>query len=106
MDAGSLALTEAEGGCRIPVRVKPAAREDRLVGLYGYRLKMTVAAAPEKGKANDAVAGLLAAALELPASRVRVVAGFASEDKIVQVDGCPPGEVRKRIETALRAKHS
>lgn len=101
-DASGLELTDCPGGCRLAVRVKPAAKQDTLIGPYGGRLKMTVVAPPEKGKANDAVARVLAGALNLGTSRVRVVAGFTSPDKVVFVEGCTAAEVRSRLERMPR----
>jgi len=102
MDTKGLELTAVEGGCRLPVRVKPAAKQDTLIGPYGGKLKMTVVAPPEKGKANDAVARVLAGALNLGTSRVRVISGFTSQDKVVMIDGCGPDEVRRRLEKMPR----
>ncbi len=98
-----LDLTEADGGCRLRLRVRPGGREDRLIGDYGGRLKVTVAAPPDRGKANAAVLRLLAAALDLPIARLRVVAGLTAHDKVVAIEGCLPAEVRARIDRALGA---
>jgi len=71
---------------RLHLKVVPKASRDRVVGWVGDRLKVQVTAAPERGKANDAVLDVLAAALELPRSRVRIVAGQTSPLKTVEVD--------------------
>ena len=97
MDTTGLDLVDADGGCRIPVRVKPGAKQDTLIGPYAGRLKMTVVAPPEKGKANEAVARVLAGALNLGTSRVRVVAGFTEQNKVVFVEGCPARDIRDRL---------
>lgn len=102
MDTKGLELIDAEGGCRIPLRVKPAAKQDTLIGAYGGRLKMTVVAPPEKGKANVAVARVLAGALNLATSRVNVISGFTSQEKVVHVEGCSSEEVRGRLERMPR----
>lgn len=69
------------------VRVHPGAKRDRVVGRYGDGLKVAVAAPPEKGAANRAVESLLANALGVPKSAVRVVRGTASRQKAVAVKG-------------------
>ena len=102
MDARQLELTEEDGGCRLKLRVKPAAKTDTLIGAYGGRLKMTVVAPPERGKANDAVARVLAGALNVGTSRVKVVAGFTTQDKTVLIEGCTPEDVRQRLERMPR----
>jgi uncharacterized protein YggU (UPF0235/DUF167 family) len=45
-----------------------------------------VTAAPEKGKANAAVVEVLAEALDLPKSALRIVSGETSPLKTVEVD--------------------
>ena len=84
------------------VRVKPAAKQNTVIGPYGGQLKMTVVAPPEKGKANDAVERLLAGFLNLGTSRVRVVAGFSTQDKTVLLEGCSASDVRRRLERMPR----
>ena len=105
MDTTGLELIDSDGGCRIPVRVKPGAKQDTLIGPYGGSLKMTVVAPPEKGKANDAVARVLAGALNLATSRVRVVAGFTEQNKVVFVEGNATGQFERLIrrETGFEA---
>ncbi|HEY3175514.1 MAG TPA: DUF167 domain-containing protein [Candidatus Polarisedimenticolia bacterium] len=102
MDTTGLELIDAEGGCRIPVRVRPGSKQDTLIGPYAGSLKMTVVAPPEKGKANDAVARVMAGALNLATSRVRVVAGFTDKNKVVFVEGCGAEEVRRRLDRLPR----
>jgi len=46
-----------------------------------------VTAAPEKGKANAAVIEVLAEALGLPKSALRIVSGETSPLKTVEIDG-------------------
>jgi uncharacterized protein (TIGR00251 family) len=89
-------MTETPAGTRIRLRVKPGARRDGIVGPHGGALKVTVAASPERGKANRAVLDLLAGALGLAPSSLEIVAGETSPDKIVLIP-LPPGEVAARL---------
>ena len=84
-------------GCRLGLRVKPGGRNDRIVGVYGDRLRVEVTAPPEKGKANEAVRALLARLLGLPRDAVEIVAGAGSQDKVVRVEALPPAEARERL---------
>jgi uncharacterized protein (TIGR00251 family) len=74
---------------RLHLKVVPKASRDRVVGWVGDRLKVQVTAAPERGKANDAVIGVLAAALGLARSQVRIVAGETSPLKTVEIEADP-----------------
>ena len=79
------------------VRVTPGARQDELAGWQGTALKVKVRAAPEKGKANDAVCGLRAQALGLPVSAVLVERGHTSRGKLLLVDGLEEAEMLRRL---------
>lgn len=54
---------------------------------------MRVTAPPEGGKANAAVCKVLAKALGVPKSRVRVVRGDTARHKSVEVTALDPGSV-------------
>jgi len=76
------ALADAEG--RLAVRVTPGARTERLEPGEG-RLEMKVRAKPHEGAANKAVLALLAEALGIATSRLRMLRGATSRDKLVQI---------------------
>jgi uncharacterized protein (TIGR00251 family) len=80
---------------RLQIKVIPKASADRVVGWVGDRLKVQVTAAPERGKANDAVLHVLSEALGLPKKAVRLTAGATSPLKTVEVDGAE--ELRGRL---------
>ena len=71
---------------RLHLKVVPKASRNRIVGWVGDRLKVQITAAPEKGKANAAVVEVLAEALGLPKSALRIAAGETSPLKTVEVD--------------------
>ena len=60
---------------RITIKVHPRAKRTSIAGRLGDAWKLDLAAPPVDGKANDAVARLLAAHLQLPTSRVGLVSG-------------------------------
>lgn len=76
----------ARAGARIAVRVTPRAARDR-IEVDGAAIRIHVTAAPEDGKANEAVRVLLARALGLAKSRLTLVRGQTSRDKVFLVDG-------------------
>lgn len=103
MPEGGLDLTAVAGGTRLRLRVRPGSRSSAIVGLHGGALKIAVSAPPERGKANEAVAALLAEALGLPRASVAVVSGAASQDKVV-VLALPVGEAKKRLDGLIAAR--
>ena len=85
---------------RLRFRVAPGARRSAVVGRYGDAWKVSVAAAPERGRANDELVALLAGRLDLPRPDVRVVAGLAARDKVVELEGITVEEAERRLAAA------
>jgi uncharacterized protein YggU (UPF0235/DUF167 family) len=67
--------------------------------MLGGALKVRVAAPPEAGRANAALETLLAAALGVRKSAVRVAAGHASSRKRVEIDGLEQTELERRLKS-------
>lgn len=70
----------------VTVHVKPGARKNELIWLDDTTAKASVTAAPEKGKANEAVVELLAEHYGVAKSRVRLVRGATTRIKQLSVD--------------------
>jgi uncharacterized protein YggU (UPF0235/DUF167 family) len=92
----NLELTPDPRGTRLRLRVRAGARQSRIAGVHAGALKLSVATAPEKGKANRAVLDLLATALALPASSLEIIAGPTSPNKTILVP-LDPTDVRARL---------
>lgn len=76
------ALADADG--RLALRVTPGARSEAIALADGCLL-IKVRAKAEDGKANIAVLDLLAKALEIATSRLRMLRGATGRDKLVQL---------------------
>lgn len=63
------------------------------------RITVRVTAAPESGKANDAVVALLAKRLRVPKSGVRIVRGHRSRDKRIRIEGISAKDSLDRLYT-------
>jgi uncharacterized protein (TIGR00251 family) len=72
---------------RIAVRLQPRASRDEIVGLRDGILVVRVTAPPVDGRANTALCKLVAQRAGVAASRVSVVRGARSRDKLVAVEG-------------------
>jgi uncharacterized protein YggU (UPF0235/DUF167 family) len=77
------ALADGEG--RLALKVTPGARSEG-IAIENGRLLVKVRAKPQDGAANDAVLALLAAALGIATSRLRLLRGATSREKLVQID--------------------
>ena len=87
-------------GTRLRLRVAPDAARPGIAGRHGEAWKVRVAAAPERGRANEAVVALLAATLEVDRRDVTLVSGHASRDKILHVGGLAADETERRLAKA------
>jgi hypothetical protein len=79
-------------GIRFAMRLTPRDGRDAIDGWAqdsaGKRhLKARVSLPPEDGKANKALIALLAEALDIPKSSIRIATGETSRLKTIQIDG-------------------
>lgn len=71
----------------LSVKVVPGASRNRIAGKLGDALKVQVAAAPERGKANQAVIALLAEALGVKPAQIELIAGQTQPRKTFRISG-------------------
>jgi uncharacterized protein (TIGR00251 family) len=91
------------GSALLVVRVKPQARRAGLLGRHGAAIKVAVRAAPERGRANEELLQVLAAALGVAVSALELVSGAGSQDKRIRVHGLDEPELQRRLQAALDA---
>jgi uncharacterized protein YggU (UPF0235/DUF167 family) len=72
-----------------------------LQGIYGERLKISVAAPPEDNRANQELTDALANWLEMPRNNVRLEAGQRSRDKTIVITGLDQRELRRKLNGLL-----
>ena len=94
---GQLAIREVGGGAVIAVKAVAGASRDRVVGILGDAVRTATSAAPEKGKANRAIAATLAKALGVDRRSVQLVAGATRPRKEFRVAGLSAEEIRRRL---------
>jgi uncharacterized protein len=84
-------------GVRISVRVTPRASRDSIEAGAGGVLLVRVTAPPDDGKANAAVARLVARSLGVPKTNVRVVSGATARTKVLEVEGVDEAGVARLL---------
>ena len=84
-------------GVTFKVRVQPKASRNQVDGYSADRLRLRVTAPPQDGKANVAVITLLAETLGVPKSRLRIIRGHGSREKLVQVTSLTPEDVERAL---------
>ena len=84
----------------LDVRVQPRASRTEFAGRFGDRLKVRLNAPPVDGRANTALLAFIAAACDLPKSRVSLDTGQTGRDKRVRLHDVE--RIPAALQSALR----
>ncbi len=98
-----IALIAHADGILLPVRAKPGAKSDELVDVHNGSLRVRITAAPEAGKANEAIVRLLAETLSLRKSQVALHSGASSRDKRFLITDVTAEDLLSRIAGVLES---
>ncbi|NOT00423.1 MAG: DUF167 domain-containing protein [Phycisphaerales bacterium] len=90
-------IESRDGEIHLHVKAVPGASRTRCLGQFGDRIRIAVAAPPEKGKANKTLVAFLADALNLRKQDVAVIAGLTSPLKTVSIRDATPDRVRTAL---------
>jgi uncharacterized protein len=94
-------LRRHAAGTILPVKAQAGARRTALLGIHNGMVKVSVMAAPEKGKANARIVELLCQTLSLTRSQVELLCGATSPSKQFLIRGVSLEELARRIAAAL-----
>jgi uncharacterized protein YggU (UPF0235/DUF167 family) len=86
-----------KNSARVSVRLRPRGRGDALLGFEDGVLRARVSAPPVDDRANRALCKLIAARIGVAPSRVSVVHGAKSRDKVVEVESVEADELTERL---------
>src|SRR3954463_1190955 len=89
--------TDASDVTDISIRLQPRAKREEVVGERGGAIVIRVTAPPVDGKANAALCQLIARLVRVPSSRVAVVRGQTSREKVVRVEGVTQAILRSAL---------
>ena len=85
------------GRARLTLKIRAGAKKTAFAGRVGDVWKLQVTAPPVDGKANDAIIRFLAKLTGRPVSAVRIVTGFTSPIKTVEIEGVEARELNRAI---------
>lgn len=97
MSDSDLQIHQTPIGLEIRLHVQPRAKRCEISGSYNGALKIKVTAPPVDDAANRAIIGYLADRLGVSKSKLAILSGAHSRDKVLQVKGITPGEFQKRL---------
>jgi uncharacterized protein len=92
-----LKIEEIGGSVRFFAKIVPGSSKTALCGILDGMLKVKVAAAPEKGKANKCLVEFLAKQLGIKKNDVAVCSGQTSPVKQLQICGVSIADVEKLL---------
>jgi uncharacterized protein len=94
-------LSPHESGTVLRVKAQPNARKNGILGERAGCLRIGVTVAPEKGKANAAIANVLAMALGCRGSSLVLLSGETSREKRFLVRDLGADALRVRLEPLI-----
>jgi hypothetical protein len=80
-------INDTGEGAEFEVKVVPGSSRTGIAGEYNGRLKVNIAAPPEKGKANKMLVGFLAETLALRKNDITIIHGSTSAVKRIRISG-------------------
>ncbi len=91
-------LHDGKSGSALAVRITPRASRNEIHEILDDgTVKIRITAAPVDGQANAALIEFLSSVLNVPKSRLEIVAGQTGKDKIVAVEGMSSKDVQARV---------
>lgn len=79
------------------VKVVPGSSRNCVAGRYGDALKVKVAAAAERGKANEAVIELLARTLGVKTGQIELIGGHTQPRKTFRISGLEQADLDAKL---------
>ncbi len=87
MAPDELRIRENASFLDVPLHVQPRARRTEMAGAHNGALKLKVQAPPVDDAANEAIVRFFAKLLDIPKSRLSIVSGAKSRDKVLRIEG-------------------
>jgi uncharacterized protein (TIGR00251 family) len=82
-----LKIQQKDGAVIFSVKVVPRSSRTAIAGVLGGMLKIKLAAAPEKGKANQSLVEFLADTLDVKKNTIKITSGLTSPIKTIAITG-------------------
>ena len=82
----------------LSVRVQPRARRNALVPWQTDQWKLFLTAPAVEGRANDACVDFFARGLRIARSRVRLISGEKSRNKVIELDGVTEEQFQRFVQ--------
>lgn len=96
-------MTEGSNYTKLKIRVTPRAKRDEVITiLEDGTVKVRLTAPPVEGKANKALIKYLSGIFEIPRTRIEILTGFKSRNKLVYIQGMDSVEIYDTLNEILK----
>lgn len=93
-----LNIRQTEGSVIFTVKIVPGSSTTKVSGILDDMLKIKVAAAPEKGKANQCLIKFLADLLDVKKNAIQITSGQTSPVKQIQISNISKDTLVKKLD--------
>ena len=92
-----LTVPSSDSSAKISLRVHPNSARNEVVGFSDGVWHIRVAAPPVRGKANKELTDFLSQLLDVGKSRIAIIKGHTTRNKVITIDGLSQEEVIRRL---------
>ncbi len=90
-------ISACENGIRFSAVIQPRSSQNEISGVYNNSLKIRLTSPPVDGAANKTCIKFLAKWLKVSPSRVRIVSGASSKNKIIEISEMDASVFRDKL---------
>ena len=90
-------VNTCENGIQFSAVIQPRSSQNEISGIYNNSLKIRLTSPPVDGAANKTCVKFLAKWLRVSPSRVRIVTGLSSKNKIIEINGVDESAFRDKL---------
>jgi uncharacterized protein (TIGR00251 family) len=83
----------------LSLRIQPRASKNEIITMENGGLKVRLTAPPVDNAANEALIRLLAETLAVSRSRIEIISGHTSRDKIIRIHGITEADAKRILNT-------
>ena len=91
-------IERTESGVRLHLYVQPGGKKSEVLGEHDGALKVRIQARPVEGQANAAIVDFVAKTFGVSRSKVNLIRGEKSRQKVVEITGLTLGEARAVVQ--------
>ena len=92
-------IKPCDNGIRFSAIIQPRSSKNEVTGVYNDALKIRLTSPPVDGEANKACMSFFAKWLDISPSKISIVQGLSSKNKIIEVDGLTEKQFHEILKT-------